>query len=194
MVCERVMRVKSPKRMRSTTVRPTRSDARRRRATRSTSPMSTASRSAAVRGPRPSACCEPIERMRRPVTTGRGSRLLASAWRWWPEPRPSIPTSASRGSAATSPTRVMPRAWSFSAVRGPTPHSRSTGSGCRKSSSVPIGHLEQPVGLADRAGHLGQELGAGDAHADGQPDLGADPPPQLDGDLAGATRRCAGGR
>jgi hypothetical protein len=30
---------------------------------------------------------------------------------------------------------------------------------------------QQPVGLGDPAGHLGQELGARDAHRDGQPDL-----------------------
>ena len=56
------------------------------------------------------------------------------------------------------------------AVIGPTPQSRSTGRGCRNSSS-PIGFDdEQAVGLGDPAGHLGEELGAGHPDRDRQPD------------------------
>ena len=96
-VRERVARLKSSNRSRSTTVRPTRSAARIRRVTRSTSPTSIASRSP-LTSPRrrPSACCEPIDPRRRPVCTGRGSRLCASACRCRPVAAPSIDTSASR--------------------------------------------------------------------------------------------------
>ena len=80
-VCERVARSKSPKRRRSTTVRPTRRAARRRRVIRSTIPTSVASTVSAECRPRPSARCEPIEPRRRPVSTRRKSRLWASALR-----------------------------------------------------------------------------------------------------------------
>ena len=74
-VCERVARVKSSKRRRSTTVRPTRRAARIRRVTRSTTATTNASMSAAVRRDQPSVCCDPIDPRRRPTSTGRGSRL-----------------------------------------------------------------------------------------------------------------------
>ncbi len=97
-------------------------------------------------------------------------------------PGPSSETRAGSPMRATSATVVMPRSFSFSDVTGPTPHSRPTGSGWRKASS-PVGRdLEQAVGLGDAAGHLGQELGAGDAHRDRQPDLVPDAGAQLLGD------------
>ena len=61
------MRVKSSKRRRSTTVRPTRSARRSRRAMRSTIPARSSSTRRGERGPRPPARCEPIERRRRPT-------------------------------------------------------------------------------------------------------------------------------
>ena len=78
--------------------------------------------------------------------------------------RASTPAPA-RGSSATSPTVLMPRACSFAAVTGPTPQSRSTGSGCRNASSPSGGHHQQAVGLGHAARHLGQELRP--RHADG---------------------------
>ena len=42
----------------------------------------------------------------------------------------------------------MPSAWSFSAVTGPTPHSRSTGSACRNASSRSGGTTSRPSGFA----------------------------------------------
>ena len=65
-----------------------------------------------------------------------------------PTPRPSIATSTGSPSSATSPTVVIPRSWSLSAVIGPTPHSRPTGSGCRKSSSRSGGTTSRPSGFA----------------------------------------------
>ena len=147
-VCERVAREKSPKRSRSTTVRHTRRAARSLRPSRSTSPTRIASRSSADRGLRPSARWDPIERRRRPTCTGRGSRLWARAWRCRPDARPSIATSVASASCATSPTVVSPTSRRFAAVTGPTPQSRSTGSGCRKASSPSVGTTSRPSGLA----------------------------------------------
>ncbi len=79
-VWERVARSKSPKRRRSTTVRPTRRAARNRRQIRSTMPTSVASIFSAECLPRPSARCEPIEPRRLPGSTRRKSRLCASAF------------------------------------------------------------------------------------------------------------------
>jgi len=147
-VCDRVARVKSSKRSRRTTVRPTRWAARRRRHTRSTSATSDSSTSPAGLGRLPSARCAPIERRRRPTSTGRGSRLWARAWRCRPPAGPSIATSADSGSSATSPTVWTPRACSLSAVTGPTPHNRRTGNGCRNASSPSGGTTSSPSGLA----------------------------------------------
>ncbi len=43
---------------------------------------------------------------------------------------------------------VIERSRSLSAVTGPTPHRRSTGSGCRNSSSPSIGTTNRPSGFA----------------------------------------------
>ena len=157
-VCERVAREKSPKRKRSTTVRHTRRAARSRRARRSTSATTMVSRSSGDRGVRPSARCAPIERRRRPTRTRRGSRLWARAWRCRPDARPSIETSVASASWATSPTVVIPRLRSFPAVTGPTPQSRSTGSGWRKASSPSGGTTSRPSGLATPLATLARNL------------------------------------
>ena len=65
-----------------------------------------------------------------------------------PAARPSIATSAGSPSAATWPTDRMPRLCSFAAVTCPTPHSRSTGSGCRNVSSRSGGTTSSPFGFA----------------------------------------------
>ena len=49
-------------------------------------------------------------------------------------------------------------------------------------------HDQQPIGFADSAGHLGEELGSRDTHGDRQADPLPHLPPQRRGDLA----RCAG--
>ncbi len=147
-VCERVAREKSSNRSRSTTVRHTRCAFRSLRESRSTIATRSASSSSADRGLRPSARCDPIERRRRPTCTGRGSRLCASAWRCRPAARPSIRTSAASPNPATWPTVVMPWSRSLAAVTSPTPQSRSTGSGCRNSSSPSTGTTSRPSGFA----------------------------------------------
>ena len=50
---------------------------------------------------------------------------------------PRLPITAAASSAARSPTVATPSRWSRSRVTGPTPHSRSTGSGWRNASSSP---------------------------------------------------------
>ena len=84
-VRERVAREESSKRMRRMTVRPSRSAARIRRVTRSTSPISETSTSVSDFGDQPSARCAPIEPRRRRASTGRGSRLCESACSWRPD-------------------------------------------------------------------------------------------------------------
>ena len=136
-----------------------------------------------VRGRRPSARCDPIERRRRPGSTGGGrgcgpgrgggGRRPGRAWR--PAPTRAAPPPRRRCAG--------PAPRSLAAVTGPTPHSRRTSSGWRNAElAVGLDH-EQPVGLGHAAGHLGQELGAGHADADRQPDLVAHP-------RAAAARRC----
>ena len=71
---------------------------------------------------------------------------------------------------ATSPTVASPSSWSFRAVTGPTPQSRSTGSGCRNASSPSGGTTSSPSGFATRARDLGEELRPRHADRDRQPD------------------------
>ena len=99
-------------------------------------------------GPAPERALRPHRAPAPARSTGRGSRLCASAWSLRPDARPSMSTSAASGSRATSATSVMPRSRSFCAVTAPTPQSRSTGSECRKSSSPPGGTSSSPSGLA----------------------------------------------
>ena len=73
-------------------------------------------------------------------------------------------------------------------MTGPTPHSVSTGSGCRKLSSPSGGTTSRPSGLATPLAHLGQELGA--RHPDG--DRQADPLEHLRAQSGGDLGRCAG--
>ena len=62
--------------------------------------------------------------------------------------RPSIATSVDSDRAASSPTVRTFQACKRFAVAGPTPHTRSTGSGCRKASSRSGGTASSPSGLA----------------------------------------------
>ena len=171
-VCDRVARVKSSNRNRSTTVRPTRPAARIRRVTRSTSPTSAASMaSARLSRDRPRARCDPIERRRRPTVHRAGGRGCARARAGGgPTPGRASRPARPRRRPATSPTVMIPRSWSLPAVTGPTPHSRSTGSGWRNVPARVGRHHQQTVGLGDPARHLGEELGARHADRDRQTD------------------------
>ena len=193
-VCERVARVKSSKRRRSTTVRQTRSAARIRRARRSTSASRKPSSSACgARAARPSARWEPIERRRAPGCgrgAGRGcGRARAAGGRR--RGRASRRASSSV-SAASWPTVAMP---AVVQLRAPSPRRRPTAArpaaGAGTPARRPGATTSRPSGLATRAGDLGQELRARDADRDRQPDLVADPLAQPRRDLARACRRSA---
>ena len=130
-------------------MRPIRPDARIRRVTRSTTATSAASVST---GPRSSAAyCDPNERRRPRGRTGRGSisardRVDVAAGRLAEQLR----RASFSPSRATSPIVASPRPRSFRAVAAPTPQSRSSGSGCRNSSSPPAGTTSRPSGFAER--------------------------------------------
>ena len=112
-----------------------------------------------VRGRRPRAHCEPIEPRRRPTCDGPGVAVVGQGV----EVAARGPTEhrhqrglGQRG-RPRRPSR-MPRSWSLAAVTGPTPHSRSTGSGCRKASSPSGGTTSSPSGLATPLATLARNL------------------------------------
>ena len=172
-VCERVARVKSSNRSRSTTVRPTRAAARIRRVTRSTRPTRTASSvSGERRVARPPEGVLRTDRSAAPAGPHRArdrdcARARAGAG---PSPGPSIETSTASASRATSPTVEIPRSWSLRAVDrtdAPEPLDRKR----MEELELAIGrHDEQSVGLGDPARHLREELGARDADGDREAD------------------------
>ena len=126
-------------------------------------------------GLRPSARCEPIERRRRPVWTGRGSRLCASAWRCRPDARPSSVTSSASSSAATWPTVRRPRSWSFAGRHAPDTPQPLDRQRMEEAELVVRRHDEEPVRLRDGARHLREELRPRDADRDREADLVEDP-------------------
>ena len=137
----------SAKRTRRTTVA-RRAAARMRRVTRSTSPRR--DRVELVRRPR-----APAQRPLRPdrappppAAHRRGSRLWASACRCRPDRVPEQPPASPRRARRPRRPSRSPRSRSCRAVTGPTPHSRSTGSGCRNASSPPSGTTSRPSGFA----------------------------------------------
>ncbi len=188
-VCDRVARVKSSKRSRSTTVRPTRPAVRIRRVTRSTSAdehgvelvgrarptgrARAANRSSAGAGrPGPAA--------------GRGcARARAGGG---PTPGPSIDTSA----ASAEPGHLADRDdAALVQLRGghrpdaPQPLDRQR----VQEGELAVGrHDEQAVGLGHAAGHLGQELRPRDADGDRQADLLEHLAAQPHGDLGRRAR------
>ena len=117
--------------------------------------------------------------------------LRDSAYNRLPIAPPTSEASVDSLSSATSATVSMPCACSLSAVIAPTPHSRRTGSGCRKASSRSGRNQQQAVGLGLLAGHLGEELRAGDADGDRQPDPVADLAAQPGRDLHRGARDAA---
>ena len=176
-VCDRVARVKSPNRSRSTTVRQTRCAPRIRWVSLSISPTITVSSAPRERGiDRPSARCAPIERRRRRTrSTCRGSRLFASACRCRPDARPTISIRRSSSNAASCPTRgqadrVELRLRDRSDAPQPLDRQR-----VQELDLAIRRHDQQPVRLGRRARDLGQVLRARDAHGDRQPDLAAHP-------------------
>ena len=170
--------------MRSVAVRHTRSARRSRRVRRSTSATRIESSSSHERCRRlPSARCVPIERRRRPTTTGRGSRLCASACSLRPAPLPSSLTSERSSSSATSATVSIPTPRMPRGRGGPDAPQRLDRQRVEEVELALGRDDQQPVGLGLRARHLGEELRARDADRDRQPDLLAHLAPQPPRDL-----------
>ncbi len=84
-----------------------------------------------------------------------------------------------RRASATWPTVLMPRSWSFAAVTGPTPQSRSTGSGWRNSSSPSGGTTSRPSGLATPLATLARNFVRATPTVIGSPTSSSTPRPQL---------------
>ena len=136
----------------------------------------------------------PIEESATSVCTRPGVPPQASSCSRVPLAAPEGPISWADPSLAISPTVADARA--IPAARrsaDPTPHSARTGSGCSSAMTSAGGTTQQPVGLGQAGGELGDELGGRRADRRGQPELVPDPPPQR---LARWRRagRTAGGR
>ena len=85
-------------------------------------------------------------------STARGRRCAASAWRWRPRASPSAATSVASPKLGEIADGAQAESVAASRrVAGPTPHSRSTGSGWRNASSVARRDHEQAVGLGEVA-------------------------------------------
>ena len=88
-----------------------------------------------------------------------------------------------RRAPATSPTVVMPREWSFSAVFRPTPQSRSTGSGWRNACSSSGGTTSRPSGFDTALATLARNFVRATPTEIGSPTLVGDLAPELHCDL-----------
>ena len=195
-VCDRVDLVKSSKRRRSITVRPTRRASRNRRVTRSTRPTSTASSGwrpfaatargrAAIRSTGAAARCGPGGRR------GCGTR----AWMWWPDAR-----SEDRHERRPRASPRCRRPWCDAAgvelrrrlgADAPDPLDRQR---VQEPELVVGRHDEQAVRLGHGAGDLGEELRAGDPDADRQADALAHLPTQARRRSPPVCRRSGAGR
>ena len=182
-VCDRVARVKSSNRSRSTTVRPTRPAARSRRVTRSTSPISgriellgraSARGRAPLRAdraapaPRPHGARVEVVRERVQVAPGRAA-----------EHRHEHGLRQQRDLAdLRDPARAQLRGRDRPDAPEPLDRKRV------EERELLVGrHDEQPVRLRDRARHLGEELRPGDADRDRQADPVEHVAPEALGDL-----------
>ncbi len=157
-VWEQVARVKSPNRSRSVIVRPDPVGA----AHPPGDPVDDGDEDGVEvgrgAGSAPRALCDPIDRRRRPTSTGRGSRLWARACRCRPEASPSMATRASSLEPGHLPTVTMPRPCSLAAVFGPTPTAAAPGAGggsrARRRAARPAGRRAWPPPLATLARNL----------------------------------------
>ena len=125
---------------------------------------------------------------RRVVSTGRGSRSRASACRCAPVALPSSLSAVAASSSASCPTVCDAEPVQLLGGHGtdpPQPFDRQR----EQERLLPLGFdHEQPVGLADRAGDLGEELGPRDPDRDGESDLRTNPLTQSHRDLLGRAR------
>ena len=93
---------------------------------------------------------------------------------------PTVSRSTAGSAARTSTSLSMPRARSLRAVTGPTPHSASTGSPCRKCSTRSGAITVRPSGFCQPEAIFARNLFGRHAGRRGQPgrraDLGLEPP------------------
>ena len=89
---------------------------------------------------------------------------------------------------ASSPTVRIPRAWSFSAVEGPTPHSDSTRRGWRNAVSSPGSTTSRPSGFAARLAIFARTLVRATPTVTARPTCSRASSPQPRGDLRGGAR------
>ena len=169
-------------------MRQTRCAARSLRVRRSTSAMRSASSDSGDLGRRPSARWVPIERRRRPVSTRRGSRLCASAWRWRPDG--AAEDAHQRGLTEPGHLRHGGDRALAELLRGHRSHAPQTLDRQRmQERQLTVDRDDQQtVRLRDAARHLGEELGPGHAHGDRQADLLEDLSAEADRDLRGRPR------
>ena len=166
------------------TVRPARFAARMRRSPGRRAPTRTASSSSASAAPRPSARCD-ADRPAPPAASapaaGRGCGPARGGG--GPTPCRASPPARLRRARATSPTVGCPRRAASPPSPGPTPHSRSTGSGCRNVELPPGRHQEQPVGLRDPLATFARNLVLATPTVIASPTSSRTRAPQLHGDL-----------
>ena len=124
--------------------------------------------------------------VRRPRVGGRScARARADGGR---SPGRGSTRASIREVARRRPTVSMPRSWSFVAVLMPTPHSRSTGRGCRNASSCSGGTTSRPSGLATRLATFARNLVRATPTVIGRPTRSSTRAAEADGDLRRGAR------
>ena len=143
-------------------------------------------------GERPSARCAPIERRRRPTCDAPRVAVVRERVQVAARGAPEQQHERGLGQRARPgrPSRC-PRAWSLRAVTGPTPQSRSTGSGCRNASSPSGGTTSRPSGLATPLATLARNFVRATPTVIGSPTCVEHVAPQPHGDLARRARDSA---
>ena len=187
-VCERVAREKSSKRRRSTTVRPTRLAARRRRVTRSTSATSSVSISPGDRRVRPARAASRSSGGAAAAERGAGRGCWRGRGRGAPRAGPRMTVSVGSGNAREVADGGDAALVELRRRRRPDPQTRSTGSGCRKASSRPGGTTRRPSGLATALATLARNFVRATPTVTGRPISSRARRREPDGDL----RRRAG--
>ena len=187
-VCERVARVKSSKRSRSTTVRPTRPAVRIRRVTRSTSRdehgVDFVGR-APRRGRSPAATRSSAGGGRPAPAADRGCGPARAGAGPMPDRASRRATLGQFGHLADGEDPTVVQLSRRHLADAPEPFDRQR----MQEAKLGVGrHDEQAVGLGDPAGHLGQELRPRDPDGDRQADPLEHLPAQLHGDLGRRAR------
>ena len=189
-VCERVAREKSSKRSRRTTVRATRRAAAQP-ARDAVDQRDQGDLDGLERSP-PSGRARAASRSSRdagPAAPAEDRELCASAWRWLPDARPSIATSAGAAKPGDLADGRDPAARELARPSsGPTPQRRLDGERVEEVELAFRWDDEQAVRLGDGARDLREELRPRDADRDRQADSLEDVAAQAHRDLARRAR------